>query len=218
MLKILIIDNHKLFRELLIPILEDLDPGVIVYEADSIYQSLKLLNVVKPIDLLLLDLRFPHEHSWDDFPFDKTASDHIPVLILTESTNINDFNMAVKKGCKGYITKSTSKRQLINGINLVLAGHSYYSTDMMSVESSSGQSASAAENDSPVVIESLSKRQNEILNHLIEGNTNRKIAKLCGISEGTVKLHVSGILKTLCVSNRTQAVIMANKIKASRSE
>ena len=215
-LKLLIIDDHVLFRELLIPTLEGLDTEVVIYEADSISTGLKILKGVKQIDLILLDLCFPGEHSWEIFPFEKIALDSTPILILTASMHRRDFNTALEKGCRGYITKSTGKQQLINGINSILAGQTYFSTDMLSRVKNPVDTARPGNDLSKTAIKSLSSRQNEILSHLIKGDTNREIAKSCGISEGTVKLHVSSILKVLRVSNRTQAVIKANDIKRRR--
>lgn len=211
MLNILLIDDHTLFRELLIPTLESLDTNVVIYEAATIGAGLEILKVIQQTDLIVLDLRFPNEKAWDNFPFASRFVKPVPILILTASINRTDFEIAIKKGCKGYITKSTSKRHLITGINRILCGHTYFSTDMLAPVEDEKSPRSKQDNPLTKPFDNLSDRQNEILRHLAKGNTNREIAQLCGIAEGTVKLHVSTILKAFSVSNRTQAVIKANQ-------
>ena len=212
MLNILLIDDHTLFRELLIPTLECLGDNVVIYEASSIQAGLKILKMIQQTDLIVLDLGFPNEKAWKDFPFASRVVKPIPILILTASTKRADFNIAIKKDCKGYITKSTSKDKLIIGINRILCGHTYFSTDMLAPFETGKATRSKQDNQSSTQFKNLSERQNEIMTHLVKGNTNREIAQLCGIAEGTVKLHVSTILKAFGVSNRTQAVIKANQL------
>lgn len=211
MLRILLIEDHTLFRELLVPALEEIEPRIIIYQASSIEEGKNLIKYYKEVDLIFLDLSYPNEHSWNNFPFNKASIKNTPIIILTASTNIDDVQRALKKGCKGYITKSSNKQQLILGIKTVLSGGNYISADMLSqLENIDQIMKQPATKPSP--IDQLSNRQLEILKLLSKGHSNKNIATQCQISEGTVKLHVSTILKILGVSNRTQAVIKVNEL------
>ena len=210
MLRILLVDDHKLFRELLIPALEEIDSQVLIYEASSIYEAKNLLKHYNEIDLIILDLVYPDHHSWDTFPFTNHKVKNIPIIVLTASDQAQDVKYAMNKGCKGYITKSSSKQQLLIGLKTVISDNIYISPDMVTlleteryIPKSKKQLSSYPE---------LSNRQLQILKLLAKGHSNKNIAARCQISEGTVKLHVSTILKLLGVSNRTQAVIKVNEL------
>ena len=212
MLKILLIEDHILFRELLVPTLEELQSRVIIYQATTIDEGSNLIKYYKEIDLLILDLSYPNEHLWNNFPFGNSKVKTIPIIILTGSTNIDDLNNAIKRGCRGYITKSSNKQQLLIGIKTVLSGNTYISADMLSLLEKSENSGINIKYKNSPLLDKLSSRQIEILNLLTKGDSNKNIATKCKISEGTVKLHVSTILKILGVSNRTQAVIKVNEL------
>ena len=213
MLNILLIDDHCLFTELLVPALEQAQAGLVIHQTNSIQAGLNMLKSVDSVDLIILDLSFSHEHSWSHFPFSHHEVKEIPILILTASTSKADFNIAMEKGCKGYMTKTVSKQRLLTAIKSILNGHTYFSDDMLSVQPfKKGPITSDRHLPNPG-FKTLSDRQNQILNYLSKGYTNRAIAQRCGISEGTVKLHVSTILKALGVANRTQAVIKVNELK-----
>ncbi len=214
MLRILLVDDHTLFRESLCIVLEDLHSKVIVYQAASIAQAKNLIKYYKEIDLLILDVSYPHEKVWYTFPFANSKIKKIPILILTGSTNIDDLNRAMDNGCKGYITKFSDKQQLLIGIKTILNGNVFISSDMLSFLENNEEITVKQPAKKPTELDQLSQRQLQILKLLTKGYSNKNIAAKCQISEGTVKLHVSTILKVLGVSNRTQAVIKVSELNS----
>ncbi len=211
MLRILLVDDHILFREAIATVLEELGLKVIIYQASTVNEAKSLLKYYKDINLLILDLSYPAEQLWNCFPFSHSKIKKTPILILTGSTDIEDLNTAIENGCKGYITKFSDKQQFLTGIKSILNGDTYISADMLSQLGNDNQIMQPNHKISSI-LDKLSQRQIQILKLLTEGHSNRDIATICEISEGTVKLHVSTILKVLGVSSRTQVVIKVNEL------
>ena len=212
MLRILLADAHTLFRESITKILEDLQSNVIIYQASSIKEANHLSGYYKEIDLIILDLSFPDELIWNSFSFTSGKIKNTPILILTGSTDVEDLNKSMENGCKGYITKFSSIQQLLLGIKSILNGDTYISADMLEKLDNKDNIIIKKSSRQKSHLNQLSDRQIQILKLLTKGYANKNIATKCQISEGTVKLHVSTILKVLGVSNRTQAVIKVNEL------
>ena len=212
MLRILLADDHTLFRESITKILEDLQPKVIIYQASSVREANHLIGYYQEIDLIILDLSFLNELIWNSFSFKSSKVKNTPILILTASADVEDLNRSMRNGCKGYITKFSGIQQLLLGIKSILNGDTYISADMLEKLDNKDTMVIKKTAKQRSRFNQLSNRQIQILKLLAKGYSNKNIAAKCQISEGTVKLHVSTILKLLGVSNRTQAVIKVNKL------
>jgi len=197
-MKILIIDDHSLFREGLCYVLDSLDEQVDIIEASNYERALDCLSNNPDLDLVLLDLNMP---GIDGFKTLESCTEHYPatpVVILSASTQNSDVQRALHLGAVGYIPKDTSSEIMLNALRLVLSGGIYIPTEI-----------SQQNNDSS--ISTLTPRQKDVLALLVEGESNKVIAAKLALAEATVKMHVTAILKSLGVTNRTQAAIVAKK-------
>ena len=215
MLRILLIDDHTLFRESLVPILQDLSDDAIVYEASDPEEALRILRHYESIDLILMDLGFPNSSAWDSFPAIKAQQIATPVVILTGSEQVDDIQRALNEGISGYLSKSCSRHELLGAIKAILAGDIYVSPHLLSILKSRAVQEPPGQYTTPQT--SLSSRQMEVLELLGRGLSNKGIARELDVSEGTIKLHVSSILKSLNVRNRTEAVIAASRMGLAKT-
>jgi len=206
---ILIADDHELIREGIRRSLHDLNPDTVAFEAEDEQQVVDVLRS-EHIDVLLLDLVLPGGKS---FKLLEDAVNNYPamkVAMLTASEDINDVRKCMDYGASAFITKTSGKTNLINALRLVIAGGVYISPELI-VKINQSQVDAAKDVDDEKKINSLTNRQRGVLELVCKGASNREIAGLLELSENTVKIHVTAILKALAVNNRTQAVLFANK-------
>ncbi len=209
-MNILIADDHELIREGIRRSLHDLNPNAITFEAEDEQQVQDILQS-EHIDVLLLDLVLPAGKS---FKLLQKAVNNYPemkVAMLTASEDINDVRKCMEYGASAFITKTSGKTNLINALRLVIAGGVYISPELIGKINQS-QTDAANNADDEKKVDSLTNRQRGVLALICKGASNKEIAESLGLSENTVKIHVTAILKTLAVNNRTQAVLFANKI------
>ncbi len=206
---ILIADDHELIREGIRRSLHDLDPSTVTFEAEDEQQVQNILQA-EPIDVLLLDLVLPAGKSFKLLESAVINYPDMKVAMLTASEDINDVRKCMDYGASAFITKTSGKTNLINALRLVIAGGVYISPELISKINQS-QTDAAKNIDNEKKTASLTNRQRDVLALICKGASNKEIAKLLSLSENTVKIHVTAILKALDVSNRTQAVLFANK-------
>jgi len=208
-LNILIADDHELIREGIRQSLKELNSGGAIFEAEDEQQVQTILQT-EHIDVLLLDLVLPNGKSFKLLESATTYYPEMKVAMLTASDDINDVRKCMDYGAAAFITKTSGKSNLINALRLVIAGGVYISPELIGKINQS-QIDVAKDADDEKKINSLTNRQREVLALVCKGSSNKEIAGLLGLSENTVKIHVTGVLKCLAVSNRTQAVLFANK-------
>lgn len=203
-MKILVADDHALFISGLSLILKDLSKDPVIETTDS-YDGL-LKKARNPFDLILIDVAMPGG------PLQSALTELIhlqpqtPTVLLSAITDKNLIKEAFKLGVKGFIPKTSSSSLLINALKLILDGGTYLPPELLGDMQEGGN-----EDISPESV--LTPRQQDVLKLLSLGKSNKEIAILLKLSEGTVKLHVTAILRALDVSNRTEAVIKAGGIK-----
>jgi len=209
-LNILIADDHELIREGIRQSLQNLHLEGEVFEAED-EQQVEAVLATQRVDVLLLDLVLPNGKS---FKLLETVTSEYPemkVAMLTASEDINDVRKCMDYGASAFITKTSGKGNLVNALRQVIAGGVYISPEL--IEKINQSKTDGTNNvDDEKNIESLTNRQREVLELVCKGSSNKEIANLLGLSDNTVKIHVTAILKTLNVSNRTQAVLIANRI------
>lgn len=213
-MKILIADDHNLVREGLRPFLEELNPNVEVVEAASFDEAYSVAAKTEGLNLVLMDLKMPGMNGFEGLVKMCESQKNIPVVILSGHFNRHDVLEAVERGAAGYIPKTISGSAMVNALRLVLSGEKYIpsaafqdnpeSTDDTPIGRSANQPSSK---DGP--LSRLSDREKEILGHLIEGNTNKEIARKLGLQEITVKVHLRNIYRKMEAANRAQAVRIA---------
>jgi two-component system, NarL family, nitrate/nitrite response regulator NarL len=203
-MKILIIDDHPVFREGLAVLLQQLGPETTIVEAANASQAFKLLAEHADCDIVILDLLLPEiDGSEALLRFGKMRPD-VPVIVLSSSEDHRDAQKALARGALGYVPKSASRHTLLSAIKLVMNGQLYLPPLILS-----GLAAPSTEpvHGRPVVDQAaLTRRQTDVLRLLADGQSNKAIGLKLGLSEKTVKAHVTAIFKTLKVFSRVQAV------------
>lgn len=209
-MKILIGDDHLLFREGLCRLLEQMHQDTEFVEAGSFAEVVAACQRDDHFDVILLDLNM---HGWPGFEGIRdiqALQPGAPVVVISASENLNDIRGALDHGATGYIPKSSSVKVMIGALNLVMSDGIYVPPMAITFAADMGQRRRVTEQQ-PAAERSglggLTQRQKEVLDCLRAGKSNKQIAYELGLSEGTVKIHVTAIFKSLGVKNRTQAVI-----------
>ncbi len=205
-MKILIADDHALFREGLRHVLDALGRSLTVLEAADGQQTLRLVAQHPDLDLLLLDLTMPGMHGFAALDVLGKRYPALPVVILSASSQSSDIQRALDEGAMGFIPKCSTGAVMISALQLVLSGCVYIPPEIY-VHTVNAHRASRDGN----VENKLTPRQREVLALMQRGQPNKLIAAQLSLAEATVKMHVSAILKALAVTNRTQAVVAMEK-------
>lgn len=195
---VLLVDDHALFREGMELVLQRLDPAVCVSHAGHVDLGVARLRDAPAPNLVLADLHMPGMRGIDALLRLREANDEVPVVVLAGSEDAQLVRQAIDSGAMGYIPKSTDSREVARALALILRGGVY----LPAVALSTGPTAAWPQRQ-PV---HLTPRQREVLLRLVQGKANKVIARELGISDTTVKSHVTALLQALDVSNRTQAV------------
>ena len=212
-MKILVVDDHGLIREAMQLVLKQLDADIEVLEAGNCTDALALADQHPDLGLILLDIQLPGMSGLDALGDFRERHPAIPVVVLSGSENRDDVMRAIDGGAMGFIPKSQPSRVMINALRLVLAGGVYLPVEILGVAAApaaANQPASGAVR-SPADF-GLTGRQSDVLALLIQGKPNKIICRELGLAEGTVKIHVTAILRALGVANRTQAVIAVSRL------
>lgn len=207
-MKILIADDHELYRDALSILVQRLDKAAEIHLCNS-YDELLAVAGASESDwnLMLVDLNMPGLSYYDGIAQLTQRHPLTPVIVVTSSEDPNDTQRALKAGALGYMSKAMKSNDMLNAIQLML-------TSGISIHPNHGleNKASTAAINKPASLDKLTPRQQEVLRRLCEGESNKRIALNLGLSEHTVKLHVRAILQALNAGNRTQAVIEAKRL------
>lgn len=202
--KIMITDDHSMIREGLKSLLE-LDGDIeVIAEAENGEECLQKLLSVKP-DVLLLDINMPKMNGLEVLKSLKDAKSKVKVLVLTVHNETEYLMKAVEIGINGYVLKDSESAELKKAIFTIYDGENYIQPSLIPALNSK----MIEKNEDEIKLESLTKRELQVLKELAVGKFNRDIAKEMEISERTVKNHISSIFKKLDVTDRTQAAVFA---------
>ena len=200
---ILVADDHNLVRDGLKPFLYELDPDAVILDAANFDEALAHAKANDALGLVLLDLRMPGMNGLQGVEIMRKTRPGVPVVILSGHVEREEVLAAVRAGAGGYIPKTISGTALINALRLVLAGESYLPPSILLDGGSNDRKAPA----SP--LSTLSVREREILGYLIEGQTNKEIARRLDLQEITIKIHLRNVYRKIGAVNRAQAVRIA---------
>lgn len=211
-IRIVIAEDHRLFREGLRLILKDESGFEIIGEAADGTEAVDITSDLKP-DVVLLDVSLPKMDGIQAVPLIKQKSPETKILMLTARKDEATIVSALDAGAQGYLSKNTSASNLIKAINVVHNNElwverkllaKYFNGDVRSEIEGEEQQQNTKGN--------LTPREQDVLNLLIKGYTNKEIANDLFISEKTVKSHLNKVFKKLNVSRRLEAIICAIKI------
>ena len=204
-MNIYIIDDHALFRNGLIALLESKD--ISASAASSPEQGLEEISSLK-VDIILLDLRMPQMSGIEVLQILKKRQISAPVVMLTTSTEETDLRDCLKYGAQGYLLKDMDPDELVDALNEIAKGSIVVAQDMTHIL------AKVLRNElteSETSFEVLTNREKEVACQVSIGHSNKVIARELGISDGTVKLHVKSILEKLSLSSRVEVAVMVTE-------
>ncbi|MDB2461529.1 response regulator transcription factor [Gammaproteobacteria bacterium] len=205
-IKVIIIDDHTLFREGLRRLLTRHEIDVISSVSNGV-DGLKTIND-NEVDIILLDLRMPDVSGIEVLKNIRQIKKTLPVVMLTTSDDEKDLIEALRNGASGYLLKDMEPDDLVVALKDVLKGETIVAPNLVQILAKFHQGDDSEINISNL-INTLTPRESEILELLAEGQSNKLIAKNLGISDGTVKLHVKSILRKLEIHSRVEAAVIA---------
>lgn len=209
-MKILLADDHPLFREGVRHVLAQLGKAVEILDAYD-YPSLFSQAFAHPdLCLALADLNMPGMPGHDGIARFRNRFPGIPLVVLTASESHSDARHALSAGALGFIQKSSSSQTMLDALKRVLNGEIYFPPCL-----GFGNCHDAPEAGAPLKQQAgvhLTTRQLEVLKLLLQGKSNKAIARELNLSEGTVKIHVAGVFRVLNASNRVEASIAARQL------
>ncbi|MDT0596363.1 response regulator transcription factor [Glaciecola petra] len=197
-MKILVVDDHALFRDglkhVLVALVDAPNDELLIYEANTSEASIPVLKENPDIDLVLVDLNMPGQLGFVVLEYCRTYHSTIPIVVVSASNRKQDIQQAMDLGAMAYVPKDTTSKLMINILGIVMSGGLYF----------------------PQIVSDESKpfftsRQLQVLTLIVEGQSNKVIAANMEIAEATIKMHVTAIFKKLGVSNRTQAALLAKE-------
>ena len=205
-MRVLIIDDHALFRVGLKGLLEQRNIEVIGVAADG-EEGIDLASRLNP-DIILLDLRMPGMGGLDVLKTLRQQNHAIPVVMLTTSNEESDLIKSLRLGAQGYLLKDMEPDELVSALRDIEKGKNVVAQDLTDALARMVQGETTLDDDAGPFSD-LTPREREILCLLAEGQSNKLIARNLGISDGTVKLHVKAILRKLTVHSRVEAAVIA---------
>ncbi len=231
-MKLVLADDHTLFRDALAQYLERAEPGAEIHRARDLYEVFEYLRKLPTPtgtnypDLVLLDLKMPGMNGMDGFKRMRDEFPEVPLALMSGIAEPEDVQRAMDLGAMGYFPKTMSGRALVKAIQLVVGGDKYLPIDpdtnnlmpsyygSPAVSGLPGRGVSLLANGLQSNVR-LTPREQEVLTYLIQGQTNKDIARSLELQVVTVKLHVRGICRKLGASNRTQAALRAREMGLS---
>jgi len=213
-MKILVADDHALFRDAMQYLLQELAADVTILEAGNFNAALQQLEQHPDIDLLLLDLNLPGSHCRSAVSLFHEQFPKLVIVVVSGSEMKQDIRLALDQGAMGYVPKAHPKPQLLGALRLVLDGGIYLPPQLLRT------GALEEESELPRVDRrtmhtnehGLTQRQMEALFFLAEGLSNKEIAIAMKVAEGTAKVHIAAIYQQLGVSGRVEAVRLAETL------
>lgn len=213
-MKILLADDHDLFRAGLGMVLRELGEDTQLLQAGSLTDAIQCAEAASDLDLALLDLNMPAMNGIAGLQQFRARFPDVPVTIVSGSDEPADAQDALDAGAAGFIHKSTPPPVMLSALRLILAGGVYIPPHVFN--------RMVVKESVPAPVErkgwanGLTVRQTEVLRLLADGKPNKVIARELDLSEGTVKIHLSAIFRVLDVNNRTEAVLAAQKLNAGK--
>lgn len=203
--RIIIADDHPLFRNALHLAVQQAVSGAELQEVDCIDDLMQLLTQVEDVDLLLLDLKMPGASGFSALASLRHQYPDLPVVIVSANEEPTVVQQAMHFGAMGFIPKSAPMPTLVSALNMILTGEPWFPEGISLEQAQAGNIAEQ--------LASLTPQQFKVLKMLSEGKLNKQIAFELSVSEATVKAHVTAIFRKLNVKNRTQAVIALSQME-----
>jgi len=216
--KILLADDHELVRDGTCLTLQRLDKDVDIFEASDFLTVLKIVQTHPDLDLILLDLAMPGMNGLEAIRQLIEQAPSVPIAIVSASEDPSTIQACLQQGAQAFIPKTASKEVFVNALQLTLSGSKYIPPALLNglarqnnYLSNSGHTQTDNDDIAYQYNPRLTLRQRDVLSLLKQGKTNREISTALGMSEATVRTHLTAAYKVLNVSNRNQAVHLLNQ-------
>ena len=208
MLRILLVDDHVLFRKGVAALLASRPDIQVVGEASDGLEAINAARSTFP-DVILMDIGMPNCNGLEATRRIKREMPHIQIVMLTVSDDDQHLFEAIKSGAQGYLLKDLEPHQLYSMIESISRGEAPLSGAIAAKILKEFTQPNQDSNQDPEIIDALTEREINILELVVEGMTNKEIASSLVISENTVKIHLRNILEKLHLQNRIQAAVYA---------
>lgn len=208
--KIIIADDHPLFRQALLSMLQSKLAKTQWLEAQTIAELEQHLQSHDDTDLVLLDLHIPGAHGFNTLIHVRSHYPQIPVMVVSAFEDNDTIAKTMEYGASGFVPKSTPVDDIFEAIEQVLMGNAWVP------ESFSSFVQHQKPNNTASQVASLTQQQHRILMMFAQGLLNKQIAYELNVSEATIKAHATAIFKKLNVRNRTQAVIALSELELTQ--
>jgi DNA-binding NarL/FixJ family response regulator len=214
MFRVLIADDHPLFRSALRQVIEGMFSEFEIFEASTLDEALHVAGGADlDLDVILLDLQMPGSSGFSGLVTLRNAAPSVPIVVVSAATSDEIMRSSITYGASGFIPKSFSKDMIGQAMSKVMDGEVFLPDELdrlsglhLGIPEKLGERLSA-----------LTQGELRVLELLAKGKSNKIIAYELGIKESTVKAHITAILRKLRVHNRTQAVIAARELDFSHS-
>ncbi len=204
---LLIADDHPLFREALKGAVQRVIPGVQLMEADSVEALYALAEQHPDADLVLMDLNMPGAQGFNALVHLRSLHPQLPIVVVSAREEPTVMRRALDHGAFGFIPKSADSDTIGHALGTILDGERWAPAEAHNVPPTPNEEREVGQR-----LRELTPQQFRVLQMLGAGRLNKQIAYDLGVSEATIKAHVTAILRKLGVTNRTQAVLMAGKL------
>ncbi|AEF01781.1 LuxR family two component transcriptional regulator [Alteromonas sp. 76-1] len=211
MQRILIIDDHPIFRHAMVTILGKKFPDSQTIEANSLSEALEVLEADAAFDLVMLDLNMPETCGLNGLLEIRNQHPNLPVVIISAETEKHNILQTISYGAVGFISKSSKIEEIATSVESIFEGNVCLPSEILRTSSTRNR-VKKEDAISLDQIRSLTRKELAVLKYLTQGLANKVIAYELNISETTVKSHVSSILKKLGASNRVKVVASAANI------
>lgn len=216
MLNILLIEDHALVREGMTQLVRQLEDEVKVHEAATGEEGVAVLEREDDVDLVLLDLSLPGMDGLSWLKLQRRRFPAVPIVVVSAHDDGETIGKVMRAGAAGFVPKASPTDRLLESLRRVLEGEIVEPSKIpaypMGIDHPDAPPSKPGPAKNRPKDMGLSPRQNDVLQLLGKGKTNAEIALLLGLTEGTVKIHVTAVFKALGVKNRTQAMIAANRL------
>lgn len=204
-MRILLADDHPLFREAVRQMLRNLDEVAEVFEARDYPGLFELARANRDADLALIDLYMPGAGDGLGVATFRGAFPDIPVVVLSAAEACGEVRRALDEGAAGFIPKSFPPELMLSAMRVVLAGGMFLPPQLL-------DGVDEPRPPAPARLADLTPRQADVLRLILRGLPNKSIARELGLAEGTVKVHLAAVFKALGAANRTEAVVAAQRL------
>ena len=218
-MKLLLVDDHPLFREGVALLLRSIESEVEVLEAGSCENALDLISRTRGIDIVLMDLQLPGASGLDAIRAIRERFPEIPVVAVSSSEDKATVLEALDAGAMGFVPKSSTSSVLKAALKLIIAKGIYLPPAVFLSEVTrpavvTAPLPAAARRNGAITPETLglTPRQSDVLFRILQGKSAKLISRELGLSSSTVKVHTTAVLRALNVTTRTQAIVTAGKL------